>query len=62
MTEHLSPEELAELTGSRGVLAQMRYLWQNEIPFRFGGRRIYVLRAVMRDIRAPSEARLDLVR
>jgi hypothetical protein len=64
VTEFLSPEELSDLCGSRGVLSQMRWLWQNEVAFKFGGKRIYVLRswAQERGVLAPSEARLDLVR
>jgi hypothetical protein len=62
MTEHLSPEELSDLTGTRGVLGQMKWLWKEGVMFRFNGRNIYVLRAVAKEVRAPAEARLDLVR
>jgi hypothetical protein len=30
--------------------------------FRFNGRSVYVLRVVAKEVRAPAEARLDLVR
>jgi hypothetical protein len=62
MTEHLSPEELSDLCGTRGVLGQMKWLWKEGVMFRFNGRNIYVLRAVAKEVRAPAEARLDLVR
>jgi hypothetical protein len=62
MTDHLSPEELSEMTGSRSALAQMKWLWKEGMMFRFNGRSVYVLRVVAKEVRAPAEARLDLVR
>jgi hypothetical protein len=62
MTEHLSPEELSELCGSRGLFSQAKWLLKEGIMFRFNGRSIYVLRAVAKEVREPMEARLDLVR
>jgi hypothetical protein len=62
MTEYLSPEELADLTGSRSAIAQMKWLWREGMMFRFNGRSVYVLRVVAKEVRAPAEARLDLVR
>lgn len=62
MNEYLSPEELADLTGTRGLFSQAKWLLKEGIMFRFNGRNIYVLRAVAKEVRQPMEARLDLVR
>jgi hypothetical protein len=62
MTEHLSPAELIALTGARTVLAQVRWLTQNHLPFKYNGMNVYVSRLAARERVEPEGARLDLVR
>jgi hypothetical protein len=62
MTEHLSPAELIALTGARTALAQVRWLTQNHLPFKYNGMNVYVLHLHARERVEPVGARLDLVR
>lgn len=68
MTELLSPEELADLTGYRDRAKQRAELERLGIPYLVARGRPRVSRAIMRDVMAgrpvqrSSDVRLDLVR
>jgi hypothetical protein len=65
MSEHLTPAELAELTGSGGRIAQARWLQSKRVPYRFTGDKLLVLRVLVRELdlmqRDAALPRLDLV-
>lgn len=68
MDDTLSPAELAAITGRTTLRQQVAALVKMGVPFRFGGGRVVVVRAVAEQlpqwtsVRTTRAPRLDMVR
>jgi hypothetical protein len=67
VTEFLTTEELRDMTGARLARKQMAWLAERNVPFRYDGQRVKVLKVIAAEwdllaARASQGPRLDLVR